>query len=196
MTRDRGSQPDDARALRHRQGGLRHVAGGPRGREDPRRPHPRGVGLHRPRRWRRTSRSPSRRSTLGRRRRTRASPGSSTPTSSPRRRRLRARRHDPRLCRSGGRAAIAINARARRASRTSTTSSTGWRAAGSTTPTACFHGMRLKNGWKASGLPWTYDLDPDRMWIAPPRTRTRARLNVNRRPIRTLVNECARHDRR
>ena len=23
--------------------------------------------------------------------------------------------------------------------------------------------MRLKNGWKASGLPWTYELDPARM---------------------------------
>ena len=26
-----------------------------------------------------------------------------------------------------------------------------------------FQGKRMKNGWKNSGLPSTYDLDPDRM---------------------------------
>ncbi len=26
-----------------------------------------------------------------------------------------------------------------------------------------FDGMRRKNGWVMSGLPWTYDLDPDVM---------------------------------
>ncbi len=45
---DRERAADGPRALRHRQGGLRHVAGGSRGREDPRRPHARGVGVHRP----------------------------------------------------------------------------------------------------------------------------------------------------
>ena len=30
-------------------------------------------------------------------------------------------------------------------------------------PDSVFDGMRMKNGWKNSGLPWTYDLDPERM---------------------------------
>jgi thioredoxin 1 len=29
-----------------------------------------------------------------------------------------------------------------------------------------FHGKRMKNGWKNSGLPWTYDLDPKLMYLA------------------------------
>ena len=29
-----------------------------------------------------------------------------------------------------------------------------------------FVGKRMKNGWKNSGLPWTYDVDPDR--VRPP----------------------------
>ena len=32
-------------------------------------------------------------------------------------------------------------------------------------PDSVFHGMRMKNGWKNSGLPWSYDLDPERMWL-------------------------------
>jgi hypothetical protein len=32
--------------------------------------------------------------------------------------------------------------------------------------------MRLKNGWKASDLPWTYDLDPARMALPERETRT------------------------
>jgi hypothetical protein len=30
-------------------------------------------------------------------------------------------------------------------------------------PGSVFEGKRMKNGWKNSGLPWTCDLDPDRM---------------------------------
>ncbi len=30
-------------------------------------------------------------------------------------------------------------------------------------PESVFDGMRRKNGWQMSGLPWTYDLDPERM---------------------------------
>jgi rhodanese-related sulfurtransferase len=31
-----------------------------------------------------------------------------------------------------------------------------------------FFGKRMKNGWKNSGLPWTYDLDPKRMYLPEP----------------------------
>ena len=30
-------------------------------------------------------------------------------------------------------------------------------------PDSVFDGMRRKNGWQMSGLPWTYDLDPSTM---------------------------------
>jgi rhodanese-related sulfurtransferase len=30
-------------------------------------------------------------------------------------------------------------------------------------PESVFLGHRLKNGWKNSGLPWTYEMDPDRI---------------------------------
>ncbi len=32
-------------------------------------------------------------------------------------------------------------------------------------PENIFHGKRMKNGWKNSGLPWTYDLDPKLMYL-------------------------------
>jgi len=32
-------------------------------------------------------------------------------------------------------------------------------------PENIFHGKRMKNGWKNAGLPWTYDLDPKRMYL-------------------------------
>jgi rhodanese-related sulfurtransferase len=32
-------------------------------------------------------------------------------------------------------------------------------------PKNVFYGKRMKNGWKNSGLPWTYDLDPKLMWL-------------------------------
>ena len=30
-------------------------------------------------------------------------------------------------------------------------------------PNSNFNGQRLVNGWKNSGLPWTYNIEPDRM---------------------------------
>ena len=30
-------------------------------------------------------------------------------------------------------------------------------------PGSVFNGQRLVNGWKNSGLPWTYDVDPEQM---------------------------------
>jgi len=31
-------------------------------------------------------------------------------------------------------------------------------------PGSVYHGKRMKNGWKNSA-PWTYDLDPAKVWI-------------------------------
>jgi rhodanese-related sulfurtransferase len=32
-------------------------------------------------------------------------------------------------------------------------------------PGNVFKGQRMKNGWRNAGLPWTYDLDPERMYL-------------------------------
>ncbi len=34
-------------------------------------------------------------------------------------------------------------------------------------PQNVYQGLRKKNGWKNSGLPWTYALDPELMWEPP-----------------------------
>jgi rhodanese-related sulfurtransferase len=34
-------------------------------------------------------------------------------------------------------------------------------------PENVFRGQRMKNGWKNSGLPWTYELDPKQMHLDP-----------------------------
>ena len=39
-------------------------------------------------------------------------------------------------------------------------------------PDSVFDGMRMKNGWKNSGLPWTYDIDPARMLLPARQSRT------------------------
>jgi len=46
-------------------------------------------------------------------------------------------------------------------------------------PESVFHGIRLKNGWKVSGLPWTYDLDPGRMELPERETRELHSGNVH-----------------
>ena len=35
-----------------------------------------------------------------------------------------------------------------------------------------FDGMRMKNGWRNSGLPWTYRIDPARMLLPARQSRT------------------------
>jgi hypothetical protein len=34
-------------------------------------------------------------------------------------------------------------------------------------PDSVFQGQRLVNGWKNSGLPWTYKIDPARLVFPP-----------------------------
>jgi hypothetical protein len=33
-------------------------------------------------------------------------------------------------------------------------------------PESVFDGMRMKNGWRNSGLPWTYAIERDRMVLS------------------------------
>jgi rhodanese-related sulfurtransferase len=66
-------------------------------------------------------------------------------------------------CRSGGRAALAIDALAEVGFTRIYNILDGMEGSKVGDPDSVFHGMRLKNGWKASGMPWTYDLDPAQM---------------------------------
>lgn len=66
-------------------------------------------------------------------------------------------------CRSGGRAAMAINMLAPEGFTKAYNILDGMEGSRVDDPDSVFTGMRRKNGWQMSGLPWTYDLDPDRM---------------------------------
>ena len=68
-------------------------------------------------------------------------------------------------CRSGGRAAIAINQLAAAGFTNAYNVLDGMEGSRVDDPDSVFDGMRMKNGWKNSGLPWTYDLDPKRMLL-------------------------------
>jgi rhodanese-related sulfurtransferase len=74
--------------------------------------------------------------------------------------------HDDTLlvsCRSGGRSAMAINLLAAAGFRNAYNILDGMEGSQVSDPESVFAGMRRKNGWQMSGLPWTYELDPARM---------------------------------
>lgn len=67
------------------------------------------------------------------------------------------------MCRSGGRSAIAANMLARAGFTRVFNIVDGVEGDAVEDPASVFVGQRLRNGWKNSGCPWTYDLTPDRM---------------------------------
>ena len=76
-------------------------------------------------------------------------------------------------CRSGGRSAMAVNMLAKAAGFTNAYNILdGWEGSQVKDPDSVFDGMRMKNGWKNSGLPWTYEIDPQRMTLPPRQSRT------------------------
>ena len=64
------------------------------------------------------------------------------------------------MCRSGGRSAAAVNLMAGEGFRNVYNIIDGFEGDKVTDPDSYFLGKRVKNGWKNSGAPWTYDLDP------------------------------------
>jgi rhodanese-related sulfurtransferase len=70
-------------------------------------------------------------------------------------------------CRSGGRSAMAINQLAAAGFTRVYNIIDGMEGGKIDDPANVFHGMRMKNGWKNSGLPWTYELDRERMQLPP-----------------------------
>jgi len=66
-------------------------------------------------------------------------------------------------CRSGGRSAMAVNLLAKAGFKNVYNITDGVEGDAVKNPNSVFHGQRLVNGWKNSGLPWTYRVDPERM---------------------------------
>jgi len=69
------------------------------------------------------------------------------------------------MCRSGGRSAIAANMLAKAGFTSVYNVVDGMEGDAVQEPGSLFLGQRLVNGWKNSGLPWTYQLTPDRMLL-------------------------------
>jgi len=69
------------------------------------------------------------------------------------------------MCRSGGRSAKAVDRLAEAGFKQVYNIIDGMEGDTVDDPESVFHGKRMKNGWKNSGLPWTYDLDPERMCL-------------------------------
>jgi rhodanese-related sulfurtransferase len=67
------------------------------------------------------------------------------------------------MCRSGGRSAMAVNALAKSGFDNVYNITDGFEGDAVKNPDSVFNGQRLVNGWRNSGLPWTYEVDPSRM---------------------------------
>jgi len=72
------------------------------------------------------------------------------------------------MCRSGGRSAMAVNLLAQAGFQHVYNITDGMEGDEVSDPASVFQGQRLMNGWKNSGLPWTYEPDPERMRFAEP----------------------------
>ena len=70
------------------------------------------------------------------------------------------------MCRSGGRSAMAVNGLAAAGFTNVYQIIDGMEGDAVKDPDSVFQGQRLMNGWKNSGLPWTYKPDPEKMRFA------------------------------
>jgi len=69
------------------------------------------------------------------------------------------------ICRSGGRSAQAVDLLAKAGFKQVYSVIDGMEGDVVDDPESVFHGKRMKNGWKNSGLPWTWDLYPEKMCL-------------------------------
>ena len=67
------------------------------------------------------------------------------------------------MCRSGGRSAMAVNKLAEAGLANVYNSTDGMEGDAVKDPESLYKGQRLKNGWKNSGIPWTYKPNPEHM---------------------------------
>jgi rhodanese-related sulfurtransferase len=69
------------------------------------------------------------------------------------------------MCRSGGRSAMAVNQMAAAGFKNVYNITDGFEGDMVNDPESVYQGQRMKNGWKNSDLPWTYNIDPKLMLI-------------------------------
>ncbi len=69
------------------------------------------------------------------------------------------------MCRSGGRSALAVNGLAKAGFTKAYNIIDGFEGDKVDDPGSAYHGKRMRNGWKNSGSPWTYDVDPELLWL-------------------------------
>ena len=72
------------------------------------------------------------------------------------------------ICRSGGRSAVSVNKLAEAGFRKAYNVVDGFEGDPVKDPESHFEGKYLKNGWKNSGAPWTYQLDPRLVYSPKP----------------------------
>jgi rhodanese-related sulfurtransferase len=82
------------------------------------------------------------------------------------------------MCRSGGRSATSVNLLAQGGFKQVYNIIDGMEGDAVNDPESTYHGKRLKNGWKNSGLPWTYALDPKLMRLPSTTAETRSTTAV------------------
>jgi len=70
------------------------------------------------------------------------------------------------MCRSGGRSAMAVNKLAEAGFTNVYQVIDGFEGDSVKDPESVYQGQRLKNGWKNSGIPWTYQPNPEHMRFA------------------------------
>ena len=68
------------------------------------------------------------------------------------------------MCRSGGRSALAVNFLAEAGFQQVYNITDGFEGDAVKDPQSYYNGKRVKNGWRNSGAPWTYKLDPNLMY--------------------------------
>ena len=73
------------------------------------------------------------------------------------------------MCRSGGRSALAVNALAQAGFTNVYNIVDGFEGDVVAEEGSLYLGKRMKNGWKNSGSPWTYDDDLDLLWMSEDR---------------------------
>ncbi|MHC4437151.1 MAG: rhodanese-like domain-containing protein [Planctomycetota bacterium] len=66
-------------------------------------------------------------------------------------------------CRSGGRSAMAVNLLAQNGFKHAYNITDGMEGDMVKDPESPHKGKRMKNGWKNSGAPWTYEINPEKM---------------------------------
>jgi rhodanese-related sulfurtransferase len=70
------------------------------------------------------------------------------------------------MCRSGARSALAINQLAAAGFKNVYNIVDGMEGDKVEDPENVFYGKRMKNGWKNSGLPWIYSIDPEKILLS------------------------------